>query len=220
MTPQNGPATLKSPGAIPEHVEARTRVTRRKQARAIDTRARVLSGAANVFDTVGYAASTIADVVEAGGVTKGALFHHFSSKEAIAYDLVRVWADTVDTAFTVSAGTRESAAVQLRIAFRALANRVSTDVASRTGLKLSIESGIGGACETYRHFVTRTAALVEECIELGVLPDTARSRRAAFNVCAGFTAAVMCGRLDLDSDVPTVDLDARVRDVLTAYIGI
>ncbi|MEV6739437.1 ScbR family autoregulator-binding transcription factor [Streptomyces sp. NPDC051104] len=55
-----------------------------RQERAIRTRRAILVAAAQVFDEVGYEAATISDVLNRSGVTKGALYFHFTSKEELA----------------------------------------------------------------------------------------------------------------------------------------
>jgi AcrR family transcriptional regulator len=51
---------------------------------AADTRERILEAALGCFLDAGYEQATIARIRERSGVSNGALFHHFSSKEAIA----------------------------------------------------------------------------------------------------------------------------------------
>ncbi|MFE4871544.1 ScbR family autoregulator-binding transcription factor [Streptomyces sp. NPDC056682] len=55
-----------------------------KQERAIKTREKILLAAAEVFAEVGYDAATIAEILKRSGVTKGALYFHFSSKDELA----------------------------------------------------------------------------------------------------------------------------------------
>src|SRR5215813_1755686 len=49
-----------------------------------DARARLLDTAVQVIRTQGYTASTVDDICRAAGLTKGAFFHHFKSKEDLA----------------------------------------------------------------------------------------------------------------------------------------
>lgn len=49
-----------------------------------DARNKLLDAAMHVFRAKGYAASSVDDLCAAAGVTKGAFFHHFRSKEEIA----------------------------------------------------------------------------------------------------------------------------------------
>lgn len=55
-----------------------------RQERAVRTRRAILEAAAAVFDERGYEAATIADILARAGVTKGALYFHFSSKQELA----------------------------------------------------------------------------------------------------------------------------------------
>ncbi|MER7466193.1 ScbR family autoregulator-binding transcription factor [Streptomyces sp. NPDC097981] len=55
-----------------------------RQERAIRTRQKILVAAAELFDEVGYESATISEVLKKSGVTKGALYFHFTSKEELA----------------------------------------------------------------------------------------------------------------------------------------
>jgi AcrR family transcriptional regulator len=59
-----------------------------RQERAIRTRQKILLAAAGLFDEVGYEAATIAEVLRRCGVTKGALYFHFTSKEELAQEVL------------------------------------------------------------------------------------------------------------------------------------
>ncbi|HEY3909750.1 MAG TPA: TetR/AcrR family transcriptional regulator [Stellaceae bacterium] len=49
----------------------------------------IVSAAAKVFRTKGYHAATVRDIAEAVGILKGSLYHHFESKEALLYLVVK-----------------------------------------------------------------------------------------------------------------------------------
>ena len=59
-----------------------------QQARAIETRAAIIRGAAAAFEQRGYGSTSLAQVSAAAGVTKGALYFHFESKEALAVAII------------------------------------------------------------------------------------------------------------------------------------
>jgi AcrR family transcriptional regulator len=63
-------------------------VTVAQQERAIRTRKAILEAAAAVFEERGYEAATIAEILERAEVTKGALYFHFPSKEALAHGIL------------------------------------------------------------------------------------------------------------------------------------
>ncbi|AWK73874.1 TetR family transcriptional regulator [Rhodococcus oxybenzonivorans] len=59
-----------------------------RQVRAEVTRASVLMAAADVFVRLGYANAGLNEIIEQSGVTKGALYFHFSSKEDLARGVI------------------------------------------------------------------------------------------------------------------------------------
>ncbi len=54
---------------------------------------KLLDAAVHVVRQKGYAATSVDDLCEAAGVTKGAFFHHFESKEALAVAAAAYWSD-------------------------------------------------------------------------------------------------------------------------------
>ena len=61
-----------------------------RQERAVRTRQAVLEAAAKVFAEHGYTAATVVDILRTAGVTKGALYFHFASKEELARGVLEV----------------------------------------------------------------------------------------------------------------------------------
>lgn len=55
-----------------------------KQSRSENTRLYLVRSAADLFDKNGFAGATLEDVSRAAGVTKGAFYFHFSSKDELA----------------------------------------------------------------------------------------------------------------------------------------
>jgi TetR/AcrR family transcriptional repressor of nem operon len=62
-------------------------------------RDKILDAAVSVVRAKGFAATSIDDLCAAAGVTKGAFFHHFPSKEALGVDAARHWATTTSAVF-------------------------------------------------------------------------------------------------------------------------
>jgi TetR/AcrR family transcriptional repressor of nem operon len=58
-----------------------------------------LEAALNVIRAKGYSATSVDDLCAAAGVTKGAFFHHFASKEALAVAAADFWSETTAELF-------------------------------------------------------------------------------------------------------------------------
>ncbi len=52
------------------------------------TREKILEAARELFNSKGFGATTISDLVEAAGMQKGSLYFHFSGKDAIAREVL------------------------------------------------------------------------------------------------------------------------------------
>ncbi|SFF09540.1 transcriptional regulator, TetR family [Sulfitobacter brevis] len=62
-------------------------------------RTRLLEAARDIIRQKGFSGTTVDDLCKAAGVTKGAYFHHFSSKEALGVAAAEFWADTTSALF-------------------------------------------------------------------------------------------------------------------------
>ena len=64
-----------------------------------DARTWLLEAARDVIRTQGYTATTVDNLCETAGVTKGAFFHHFKTKEALGLAVAEFWAQTTSEIF-------------------------------------------------------------------------------------------------------------------------
>ncbi|MEU3776303.1 ScbR family autoregulator-binding transcription factor [Streptomyces sp. NPDC032472] len=110
-------------------------MARAREERAEITRQAILDGAAVAFDRSGFGGTSLSDVVRHAGVTKGALYFHFPSKEALARTLM-------DEQFQVSEGALEELGLQTVIDLtHRMAFGLRTNVRIRAGIRLVIEFG-------------------------------------------------------------------------------
>jgi AcrR family transcriptional regulator len=61
-----------------------------RQLRAEQTRATIITAAADLFDRHGYESTSLSDIVEHAQVTKGALYFHFAAKEDLAHAIMEI----------------------------------------------------------------------------------------------------------------------------------
>jgi AcrR family transcriptional regulator len=66
------------------------------QQRSEETRANILDAAVRRFALAGYDAASVDDICAEAGVSKGAFYHHFPTKQAIFLALLDGWLKTVD----------------------------------------------------------------------------------------------------------------------------
>ena len=59
--------------------------------RALETRNRILQAAEDCFARYGYDNTGVAEICKAASVSKGALYHHFPSKQAIFVEMFEIW---------------------------------------------------------------------------------------------------------------------------------
>jgi TetR/AcrR family transcriptional repressor of nem operon len=64
-----------------------------------DARTRLLEAARDVIRAQGFAATSVDDLCKEAGVTKGAFFHHFETKEALGVAAAAYWAETTSAFF-------------------------------------------------------------------------------------------------------------------------
>ncbi|WP_405590835.1 TetR family transcriptional regulator [Streptomyces sp. NBC_01190] len=104
------------------------------------TREQVLDAAAEEFAAHGYLGTTLLDVVKRTGMTKGALYGHFSSKEELAAALIEEAGGELSTR-AARAGGPDAAAVQtLRQTVLDLAHHLHRDARARSALRLAVEA--------------------------------------------------------------------------------
>lgn len=73
-----------------------------KQPERGDARTRLLEAARDEIRRRGFTATTVDDLCCAAGVTKGAFFHHFDSKEALGIAAAEHWAQTTSALFAAA----------------------------------------------------------------------------------------------------------------------
>ena len=61
------------------------------QHRGEETRQRILAAGLDAFARYGYSATGVAEICRRAGVTKGAFYHHFPSKQAVFLEMLERW---------------------------------------------------------------------------------------------------------------------------------
>lgn len=106
------------------------------QARSEATRTRLLSAALQCFAEQGYESASVASISEQAGVSKGAFYHHFASKQALFAALLEAWLSGLNVQATLMAAPAASPLASLR----ALADTLQQALQDASGrLPLAVE---------------------------------------------------------------------------------
>ena len=72
------------------------------QKRSEETHSRLMAAALQLFSQTGYEATSVADICQAAGVSKGAFYHHYPSKQALFLELLHTWLAALDQQMNVA----------------------------------------------------------------------------------------------------------------------
>jgi AcrR family transcriptional regulator len=104
-----------------------------QQDRAIRTRLVILNAAAQVFEQQGFQAATITEILKIAGVTRGALYFHFQSKEELALGILG------EQDHSLAVPQQASKVQELVDTSLVHAYRLQTDPLVRAGVRLSLD---------------------------------------------------------------------------------
>lgn len=71
------------------------------QQRSTETRNHILEAATQLFSKTGYDATGVAEICQAAGVSKGAFYHHFPTKQAVFMELLNTYLNGIETGFNL-----------------------------------------------------------------------------------------------------------------------
>ncbi|MER6026105.1 ScbR family autoregulator-binding transcription factor [Streptomyces sp. NPDC001851] len=169
-----------------------------QQERAVRTRRAVLEAAAAVFAERGYAAATIAEILNRAGVTKGALYFHFDSKAALAQGVLQ---EQITTEYHV---TRELKLQEWVDAGMTLARRLPQEPMLLAGVRLSADlQGRDAFGSAWPAWAELTGAALAEAKERGevlphVVPEEAAEVFLGAWIGVQFVSQAVAGWADLD----------------------
>ncbi len=85
-----------------------------QQARSEVTRTRILESALTLFAQNGYEPTGVAEICESCGISKGAFYHHFPTKQAVFIELLEAWLADLEREMTEAAAGSSSVPDALR----------------------------------------------------------------------------------------------------------
>lgn len=175
-----------------------------RQERAIRTRQAILVAAAQVFDEVGYEAATISLILRKSGVTKGALYFHFASKEELAQGVLAQQVDALPVAPPQELKLQDAVDQALLLAH--LLKKDTGDPIVQGSVRLTVEQGSAkdglDRRVPMKQWTEHTLEIFEQAKQAGELPHHVDVVRIAELSVGAFTGVqllsnIMNGREDL-----------------------
>lgn len=147
------------------------------QNRSIETHNQILNTALSEFAAHGYEATSVSQICTAAGVSKGAFYHHFQSKQALFLELLNDWLDRIDLQLKTVRGQSTSVPDALMTMTRLIENIYQV---AGENLPLFLEFWVRASQDKviwqqvispYRRYQHYFAALIQEGIEEGSIKE-------------------------------------------------
>ncbi|GAB3528855.1 ScbR family autoregulator-binding transcription factor [Arthrobacter monumenti] len=174
-----------------------------QQARAQITRKSIIDGAAKVFLDVGYAHTTMAQVAASAGVTKGALYFHFDSKQALARAVIDENL-TATTAIGMRVLSGGYCALESLVRISAGVAELTENPLTRAAVRLTMENSklVFGEEIPHEDWIKTCENLIQRAIAEGsIRPDIDASVLAGFLVSAHTGVDTVTGMVPAREDV-------------------
>ena len=169
------------------------------QKRSEETRTRILEAAVRRFAVSGYDAASVDDICSQAGVSKGAIYHHFPTKQAIFLALMQGWLAVIDLGMEAA---RKDTIPETLVYMTNLIPGVFAAAEDRLPMFLEFwlqasrdEKVWKAVIAPYRHYQAYFTGLVEEGIAEGSLKET-DARAAAQVIVSLAVGMVLQGVLD------------------------
>ncbi|TFC95956.1 MULTISPECIES: ScbR family autoregulator-binding transcription factor [Cryobacterium] len=197
-----------------------------QQQRAIGTRAAIIRGAAEAFREHGYGSTTLAGLEAAAGVTKGALYFHFASKEVLALAVIETQHEaSIALGAKYLGGTRPGLEAAIMMTFE-MAKSLREDPVVSAGIRLTLEASNFSVpvAAPYVDWIDVCRQLLRRAIDEGDAAADLNVSAAAHFISPAFTGVqtvseVLTGRGDLYQRVEemwTLLLPGLISDALPA----
>jgi TetR/AcrR family fatty acid metabolism transcriptional regulator len=169
----------------------------------ITTRDKILRSALEVFARKGYHRAIVDDIVRASGTSKGAVYHHFTNKEAVFLALVDDFAAQLAVAVSEAIAARHGALAKVESALRAVLETFGRNrELARLILLEAVSLGPTYAAkraEVHARFAALIRGYLDEAVADGAIPPI--DTRVATLAWLGAVNEVVLGWLSEDTDL-------------------
>ena len=163
------------------------------QERAIATKSSIVDGAAGVFEEVGYGSASLSSVAARAGVTKGALYFHFKSKEELALAVIEAQHAMATYEAKRVAEQGRSALSTMVLMCGSFGRQLVREPIVRAGIRLTLEASAFGqsVTEPYNDWIRTMELLTRQGQSEGEINDTVDAGAFSRYLVASFTGVQM-----------------------------
>jgi AcrR family transcriptional regulator len=142
-----------------------------RQPRSEVTRRKIIDSAVDLINEVGYPAAGLADIIERAELTKGALYYHFDSKEALATVIIEEAMALLLNVFQAARDSGPRALQSVIVGTYATSDLLATDRTARAGARLlrTFDRLNPASKFAYQNFIDQFAADIAIAAEQGDL---------------------------------------------------
>lgn len=158
-----------------------------------ETRRAILNAAALCFAARGYAETGVAEICQRAGVSKGAFYYHFESKQAVFLDLLEMWLADLKAMLEIFAGGGINVPESLLQMSHLMQNVFQGDQ-SKSGIFLELwaqasrdETVRRASIDTYRRYLVIFTGLIKRGIREGTIAavDPTSAAQALLSMASG-----------------------------------
>jgi AcrR family transcriptional regulator len=175
-----------------------------RQVRSESTRRQILDAAIDVFGEVGYAAAKWKRITERTGMTKGALYHHFDSKESLASAIIEEGSNVVLVAFRTACGSSSPGLENMIHGTFTIAKVLGSD--KMAGAAEQLTAALSGFNKSAARFCTQLVELITAQAQLASAEGDLRQDLVPATVGEAIVGAILGMRLVGDA-IPAEGLD-------------
>lgn len=157
------------------------------QARAEATREKIIGAAVDLFSRAGFCETGLSDVIDHAGVSKGAFYYHFDSKEALAAAIIEAGTGQLLDVFTTVTDAPTPALQNTIAATFAIAELTQNNTFIRTAnqLRQGLSQVSAAGSPTYRYTVDAFRIQVDKAIVQGDVENDIDPDDLAETMCVG-----------------------------------
>jgi AcrR family transcriptional regulator len=174
-----------------------------RQVRSEVTRRKILDAAIDVFSEVGYADAGRSAIIDRTEMTKGALYHHFDSMEALASAIIDEGSTIVLDAFRNICQAPSPALENMIHGMFVVADLVASDKVARAAEQLTISLGEfnEAASSVYTKWLEAMAVQARRAIDEGDLREDLDPDMISESIVGAMVGAQLLSRATSDGDL-------------------